>query len=100
MKEFYLRVENMVPTYERQIFAETDNCVRKIFTYHKVGLLSACAYNFRRKLFVNFILSVRRIRLINNYGECNTESLHCNRVVNSLYRSPHQYEKIFDSIFR
>ena len=41
-----------------------------ILPYRKIRLLSACAYNFWRKLFVKIILSVRRIRLINNYGEC------------------------------
>ena len=42
--------------------------------YCKVRLLSAYAYNFQRKRLVKIILFVRRIRLINNYGECNTES--------------------------
>ena len=36
--------------------------------YCRVGLLSACAYNFRRKLLVKIVISVRSIRLINNYG--------------------------------
>ena len=50
---------------------------------------------------MKIILSVTRIRLINNYGECNRESLlHCNRVVNSLCQSPLQYVRIFDSISR
>ena len=70
-----------------------------VLRYRKVGLLSACTYNFRRNLFVKIILSDRRVRLINNYGECNTESLRCDRVVNTLYRSPRQYVRIFDSIF-
>ena len=51
--------------------------IYNLFTYRKVGLLSACACNFRRKLFVKVILSVRRICLINNCGECNTESPRC-----------------------
>ena len=51
------------------------------YCYCRVGLLSACAYNFRRKLSVKIILSVRCIRLVNNYGVFNMESLHCNRVV-------------------
>ena len=53
---------------------------------------------FSEKLLVKIILYVRCICLINNYGECNAESLCCNRIVNSLCWLPCQYVRIIDSI--